>query len=903
MLNQIFYALICGCIASWHLGNYSSKLNTFVGVQCKTLLEQSLDCHIEYQSCECSLFESTIIFRHVIVSSKNHEDWQWNCKKYIVTFSWFNLFFGTLDLHATVDQLAIKTAYAQNRLALESHLEKFTVNSSMPIDIQLRSLCVLNGSIFIHHPNKTPAAQCTWRAHIYWKQHQMHGSFTLLETTLYTPSHPIRSNMCNITGTVHPTAQGPCYKMRINGDINYSPLHEKLCFITGTWDTDHGRLQIYSTDGLFRIDPIMIAKHSDQYSISLSAHAPITTIPIVQRYISSHITNGHAQAKINATITSCAIEKLHVQFTLDDIINTINNTPSNGLLTITKDHSAWNLYTSVHLADIGSLQIKGIYHQDTHIGSLRLLNSTTLTIPKTHYSIVENSLQLNLQKTLLDLQGSLSCLTTDTSIKKKIPITGKLRSNTQTSAATIHCNGYSLSGALAHLPLGITGYIACKDHQTRIASCKGTYQSQSFSPVHLSANVSIAHALSFAQSVFGYTPTTAEGQLLFNASTHKDTWFANFKTDKATVRLGSTYNFIDNCSTKLCGNLHDYMVTVSSFNCHLHKGSISSHCGHITLDKSFRPTDVFIPLTFDHCLLNDKDDLFLITSGSLIYERHHNLAHLTGSLLIDKGHIRNTYITPSNQHRPIILPWLQNPLLHVTIDFLDPLQIMTEFIHANAKGSLKVQGTINNPILQGTVKFLSGSLIFPYTPLYITTGELNFSHSQELTPTIQLVAQNNIQRHRVIVRATGLLGEHKVSLESSPLLREEQIAALLTVGSYDASLNNLAPALLAHNIQKLLFKNRTSAHTLLRRYLGPRFAPVTIKLVPSFMEQSGRGGLRGAIEIDVDNRLHARIQKNFSLSEDTKYELEYAATDNTTMRLIRDERRDLACELEMRWKF
>jgi len=45
------------------------------------------------------------------------------------------------------------------------------------------------------------------------------------------------------------------------------------------------------------------------------------------------------------------------------------------------------------------------------------------------------------------------------------------------------------------------------------------------------------------------------------------------------------------------------------------------------------------------------------------------------------------------------------------------------------------------------------------------------------------------------------------------------------------------------------------------------------------------------------------IQKNFSLTEDTKFELEYFFSDDITLRAIRDERRDIGGEVELRWKF
>ena len=78
---------------------------------------------------------------------------------------------------------------------------------------------------------------------------------------------------------------------------------------------------------------------------------------------------------------------------------------------------------------------------------------------------------------------------------------------------------------------------------------------------------------------------------------------------------------------------------------------------------------------------------------------------------------------------------------------------------------------------------------------------------------------------------------------------------------------------------------------------------INVNLKPNFSDQSGRGGLRGTLEIVVNDRWRALIEKNFSLTEDTHFELEYILSDDITFRIIRDERRDVGGEVEMKWKF
>ncbi len=107
------------------------------------------------------------------------------------------------------------------------------------------------------------------------------------------------------------------------------------------------------------------------------------------------------------------------------------------------------------------------------------------------------------------------------------------------------------------------------------------------------------------------------------------------------------------------------------------------------------------------------------------------------------------------------------------------------------------------------------------------------------------------------------------------------------------------PALIMQNITSLVFSQNQSSKQL-ERYFKALLKPFkNVHLVPSFTDQTGRGGLRGAIEIDINERWRALIQKNFSLSEDTRFELEYMVSDDISVRGFRDERRDIGSEVEM----
>jgi hypothetical protein len=73
-----------------------------------------------------------------------------------------------------------------------------------------------------------------------------------------------------------------------------------------------------------------------------------------------------------------------------------------------------------------------------------------------------------------------------------------------------------------------------------------------------------------------------------------------------------------------------------------------------------------------------------------------------------------------------------------------------------------------------------------------------------------------------------------------------------------------------------------------------------LRIVPSYNDQEG---LRASLEVELSDRLRGSIQKNFTMPEDTKIEVEYDLSDEISVRGVKDERGDMGAEIEMRFKF
>lgn len=372
------------------------------------------------------------------------------------------------------------------------------------------------------------------------------------------------------------------------------------------------------------------------------------------------------------------------------------------------------------------------------------------------------------------------------------------------------------------------------------------------------------------------------------------------------LRLLETYNVLR--SLKAFATLSTNHATLHTLNAVVDEGTVSSK-GATVHWHGTSLSFVYLPVVFNDCMLMLSKDFLSQVGGSLIYSlKQGQVARLEGHIILDRTMVKENIFSDALREQ---LAQLMHQTYLPTYDMQcqleivtrGPLRVKTSFLEAHVSANMLVAGSLQDPHITGRLDVTKGLLHFPYKPLYITKGTIRFIPYQLYDPAIELVAKGKIKKYNVTLRVGGSLQHHDMQLYTSPPLSEEQIVALLLIGSDEASLSSVAPALVTSNVATLIF-GAARGTTSLERYFSTMLKPFKyVRFIPSFSDQSGRGGLRGGIEIEMADRWRALIQKNFSLSEDTRFELEYQLSDDISLKAIRDEHHDISGEVEMRWKF
>ena len=401
-----------------------------------------------------------------------------------------------------------------------------------------------------------------------------------------------------------------------------------------------------------------------------------------------------------------------------------------------------------------------------------------------------------------------------------------------------------------------------------------------------------------------------EGTIKLEGLLKKEGIQAHYSMHDAHIRLPYTYNLLQGLAGDVMLDFAAKKISIKNAAITLHTGEIVSPQTNCMFDENFKLSYAHVPLIMRNCFMSWEKDIFALISASLITTyAQQSVPRITGHIILDRSHVSSNLF--SAEFGKGLFGLAVSPLsgyhndLEVDLSLATraPLQVKTPFLEASARLNFNLKGTVHQPELSGSIEIVNGSLEFPYQPLFITSGKIDFMPHQLDDPMIDLRAKNTIKKYTIGMSVTGSVRNPKITFESSPTLEEAQIITLLLGGSEDGSLYLAMPTTIMDSIENLIFGPAVTSSKM-QKYLKNLFRPFkNIRIVPSFSDQTGRGGLRGSVAIEVNDRLSGLIEQNFSLTEDTRFEVDYALSDDTSVRALKDERGDVGAELEMRWKF
>ncbi len=905
MILRIVLKLITGILLGFLGTLFLAQTDPWAQLKLEKIAHHSLstifNCTVVGDLTSCNLIYPHVTFKNFKMTAYDGS-WRWSADQYDSGFSWSEFVrTGAIQLWTRLKRVHGDSCVRNNMPAILPHVNDLMKGPELPVPLITASAEIGEATFDFHDGDIKSSIQWECSAK---KVGSVFRSRYRLKNGIIT-----RKGACYVThlaGNVSVDAKQAKnrveYDMHMNLKCALPHLGEyPLCLINGKWQDNRGRFQIESADRAFRINPLIIVEKDNDWQLKAQATIPLSFLYKSFSDLEHSPFQGTGTFQLQGSLSENGVmegyavcEDMRHSWLSDSCV-------CNGIFTKTGlDLSgSWNIKSGLHHAWRGLFD----WNQKKQLGTLTTTNESTLSFPQLAYwSIKPHDARFNLLYDRKEnrLDSSYYCGAVHELNDTKIQARGNQQVDNN---GVITCDG--VIGAHAYRALGSTSYpfiteLSIRHNKEKVA--EGSYN-KAKDQYEASASFSVIQML--CDSLWNYE-LHGEGKLNCDGNLRNNLFSMNLSFDDATVRLPQTYNFLSSASMRVRGDILKRQFHINELKAGLHSGGISSPEGIVWFDNKWMPTFIHIPLFIDRCLVSAKQDLFAVISGSvLLNKKNEDKTDLSGNILINRAQLKENLFSDQFQKKlfsSMARDYKELPFTcNLSIETKEPIRIDTPFLKANGNVNLHVYGSLVAPFIEGFIVVPSGTIGFPYKPLEISKGEIHFIKEQPLNPLIELTAKNTVKNHHITLSITGSVQDNIVLLEATPPLTQEQIVGLLVAGAHEDSLDALIPALLMKNVTNYILSSHKS--NFFDRYIKPWMKQVNVHLKPNFGDQAGRGGLRGTLEITLNERWRALIEKNFTLTEDTHFELEYILSDDITFRMIRDERRDVGGEVEMKWKF
>ncbi len=295
---------------------------------------------------------------------------------------------------------------------------------------------------------------------------------------------------------------------------------------------------------------------------------------------------------------------------------------------------------------------------------------------------------------------------------------------------------------------------------------------------------------------------------------------------------------------------------------------------------SGKPGNLDFKLRGDHLPLLRNDLLILRANIDLRLQGPWEKAALSGTVgAVDSVFYRDIELlpigTPFNSPSAAALPKIDPPKssspsmpepfrnwgLNVTVRTQEPFLIRGNLATGEVNGSIRVGGTLGNPLPDGSMKISEFRATLPFSTLYVRSGTVSFTPAAGFDPILEIRGTAEPRPYQITVYAYGRMSNPQLVLTSNPPLPDNEIMTLLATGTTTTGLENPQAAssralqLLAEEIRRGRFRFGKQLRPLLGLldrvdfsiaeadpYSSDSFSTATLALTDRWFLSAGVGG-------------------------------------------------------------
>ncbi len=905
-LAAVSVAFVIGVLTILFLLPYDSSFKKVVETQVKQIFLHAFKSRLNGSVKHVNIVTGEIDLENVTVTSlENDNAWSWKSEQFSIQFSWLSYILrGKFDVSVSLNRLSSHSHLVDSHILIIDHLQSFIAGAE-GFPATLKALTITKGFFRLIDAERKLEYSTNFNGSYGNIQNTLYVHLAVEKGTLFLNQHKMFDAF---NGSMHISlvnSKQPILDAVMEGTLHLShlPGGKNMCHIDGQWHKEHGQFFLHTSDATYAFSLYNWVKKAEGISGDLSCTIPLNyfsqLVPLLHNVELEG--NGHCQMHIDIAKTVDLEGEIFCkdircgEKSFGDV--QLFATYVDKVLRCRAQHcNAHSLQEDLH-ADL-------YYDEMLGQGTATIETNTIMPLWSPFGLILHNgSLHVALKDSLVT--GSYHCNCTHAHVHDPWLLEGELNCTDSSMALRGNCATKKFDIDLLLKPSLALSHCSIYENKEK-PLLDITYNNEAMQGI-----VDVALLKDLGATLFHYK---LPGQGVFEITAERDgtTIKTNLILKEGNIRVPCTYTIVRDIRAAVAFDYVTRTATITEGVIELDKGNLECKRAVMRFDERGVLQSAYLPILLKKAFLTVQKDVFAVVSGFLLFRslRDQEL-ELQGNLIIDRSYCKKNIFSQFGGSQSVGLPFFngifssenKDLLIDLTVETKKPVEVKTSFLEMQVQIDAALHGSLQNPELSGSLNLVNGTLAFPYRPLSITHGMLYFLPHQLYDPTVELIAKGKIRKYHVLLRCNGSLQHPNISFESTPPLSEEQIITLLLAGTEEGSLSLAMPALIMQKLQNVIFGPEQSALKL-EGYFKSLLEPLKhIRFIPGFSDQSGRGGFRGSIEIDVNDQLRAMIQKNFSLSEDIKFEVEYFFSDDITFRGIRDERADFGGEVEMRWKF
>ncbi len=915
IILHIFAGLLLGTVVGLVYLSSSSTLRQFIEEKVAERFEQDYQCNFRATLEDIDWFSCRMAFSKVSITPRAKKDdfsdpvWSIFAEKLCIEGSWLSLILtGKLKVCIALDRVIMMEVFNQfPEKLLQFCSTMFAAVPNAPVVYDMVSIS--DGLIYFKRPldglNLQIPYRCKMRSEQLATRMQLYLHDGIVESDgLVWAKNISGSILCDIPFVAdvfsNISAQAQC-------NYNFCKFGQEIPgFFAGKLKHGEGKFALKFQDGSLVVDPINIKITSTQCLCDVE----VTTTEQILKYLQVPDIFGDISGQVGFAFHGDLyniFETVQVSLILHDIMYQSNRLIPGGKILIT-DHDKQGFSGVFAMNDQAKCGVQVSVVDDQK--KCKISNLIDVLLPfGSGYTILKNDCNVEiLYESVEIIRGKFEVMFQDAVLMQKYNLQGVFEIKDGRVEFSGMINDVSFQGALRLFP----EYCFESFSASRNKSLLIDFSADPQDALSIMGAVDFAVLHYFVPELFKMS-FAQEGSFIFKGSLKDGVCSATVQTHYAHIRVPYVYNVIQNVTAACEFNVYEKNIIFKDVDVEWYEGKMSCSSASIYFDKNLNWNFIHAPLMFNNVMLSWNKGVYGLVSGRILLNKRemHEPLQIQGQLMMQNAELKENIFSAEFQEllsgianaSPSVDTKLQ-PFVDVSLFTKGPLQINTSFLTAKALVDVRVQGLLNKTDLSGSIKLLSGFLNFPFKSLEIIDGKILFVSDQSLfDPVIEFVAKGKLKRFGVTLKAWGSALDPHVQFEAQPYLSEEQIISLLLLGIEDQSLSLMVPAFLTQRLKDIIFGPALSNVKLQSIFDRLLQSLKYVRFIPQLTNQTGRGGIRGIFEIDATERLQGKIDTNFAHLEDTKFDIDYGATDDVTFRLQKDGPSTYGGQVEFRWKF